>query len=158
MQFSQGYGCLSHAVFFWPQSSEYTNIPISPQNNDKKNKKKKKNNIVGKFLLCRVNHSLHFGGIISKFFIWVPVLSGDVNPLYTEQTLPDLLEESNFNFRYVRLWGLHIPRDKWLNYFQIVETLIRCHILRCLIWVWTVCQLPLLWVSWLQWVNASHAG
>ena len=33
-------------------------------------------------------------------------------------------------------------REKWLNYLQTVETLIRCHVLWCLIWVCTVCQLP----------------
>ena len=34
------------------------------------------------------------------------------NPLYTEYTLPhSIFEESNFNFRYVRLWDLHIPRE-----------------------------------------------
>ena len=65
------------------------------------------------------------------------------NPLKTEQTLPRyILEESNFNFRYVRLWDLHIPREKWLNYLQTVETLIRRRVLRRLIWVCTVCQLP----------------
>ena len=31
---------------------------------------------------------------------------------------------------------------KWLNYLQTVEILIRRHILRPLIWVCTVCQLP----------------
>ena len=29
----------------------------------------------------------------------------------------------------------------------------RCHILQSLIWVYTVCQLPFLWVSRLNWVN-----
>ena len=52
-----------------------------------------------------------------------------------------ILEESNFNFRYVRLWYLHIPREQWLNYLQKVEILIRHRILH-LIWVCTVCQLP----------------
>ena len=28
-----------------------------------------------------------------------------------------ILEESNFNFRYFRLFDLDIPREKWLNYF-----------------------------------------
>ena len=37
---------------------------------------------------------------------------------------------------------LLIPSEKWLNYLQTVETLIRCHILWHLIWVCTVCQLP----------------
>ena len=49
-------------------------------------------------------------------------------------------------------WDLHIPREKWLNYLQKVETLIRSRTLRCLIWVCTVCQLPLQ-VSRLQWVK-----
>ena len=31
-----------------------------------------------------------------------------------------ILEESNFNLRYVRLCDLHIPREKWLNYMQAV--------------------------------------
>ena len=39
-------------------------------------------------------------------------------------------------------------KKKWLNYLQTVETLIRFCILRCLIWVCTVCQLPFR----LQWV------
>ena len=58
-------------------------------------------------------------------------------------TLPHyVLEESNINFRYIRLWDLHIPREKWLNYLQTLETLIRRRILRHLIWVCIVCQLP----------------
>ena len=66
-----------------------------------------------------------------------------INPLYTEQTLPHyILEESNFNFRYTRLWDLHILGEKWLNYLQTVETLIRCRVLQHLIWVCIVCQLP----------------
>ena len=32
--------------------------------------------------------------------------------------------------------------EKWLNYLQTVETLIRRHVLWHLIWVCTVCQLP----------------
>ena len=66
-----------------------------------------------------------------------------LNPLYTEQTLPHyILEESNFNFRYVQLWDLHIPRENRLTYLQTVETLIRRCVLRRLIWVCTICQLP----------------
>ena len=67
------------------------------------------------------------------------------NPLYTEMTLPHymyILEESNFNFRYIQLLDLHIPREKWLIYLRTLETLIRHCILRHLIWVCTVCQLP----------------
>ena len=45
------------------------------------------------------------------------------NPLQTEQTLPHyILEVSNFNFRYAWLGDLHIPREKWLNYLQTMET------------------------------------
>ena len=51
-----------------------------------------------------------------------------------------ILEESNFNFRYTRLWNLHILREKWLNYLQTVETLIRHRVLQRLIWICTVCQ------------------
>ena len=35
-----------------------------------------------------------------------------------------ILEESNFNFRYVRLSDLDISKENWLNYLQTVETLI----------------------------------
>ena len=62
--------------------------------------------------------------------------------LLTEHSQHYILEESNFNFRYILLWDLHIPREKWLNYLQTVETLIRCSILRRLILVCTVCQVP----------------
>ena len=65
------------------------------------------------------------------------------NPLWTELTLSHyILEDSNFSFRYVRLSDLDIPGEKWLNYLQTVATLIRRCILRRLIWVCTVCQLP----------------
>ena len=37
-----------------------------------------------------------------------------------------------------------------------METLIRCRILRHLIWVCTVCQLPIKWVSSLQWVKIGN--
>ena len=33
-----------------------------------------------------------------------------------------VLEESNFNFRYIRLCDLDIPREKWLKYLQTVAT------------------------------------
>ena len=39
---------------------------------------------------------------------------------------PDILEEANFNFEYVKICYLAIPREKWLNYLQTV-TLIRRH-------------------------------
>ena len=55
-----------------------------------------------------------------------------------------ILEEFDFNFKHVRLSDLNSSREKWLNYMQKEETLLtRCHILQCLIWVCTVCQLPL---------------
>ena len=50
-----------------------------------------------------------------------------------------ILEDSNFDFR---LCKLDIPRENWLNYSQTVKTLIRRRVLRRLIWVCTVCQLP----------------
>ena len=46
-------------------------------------------------------------------------------------------------FRCVRLCDLDIPREKWLYYLQTMETLIRRRVLRRLIWVCIVCQLPL---------------
>ena len=42
-----------------------------------------------------------------------------------------ILEDSNFDFRSVRLSDLDISRAKWLNYLQTVETLIR----HCVPWV-----------------------
>ena len=33
-----------------------------------------------------------------------------------------MLEESSFNFKYVRLCDLDITREKWLNNWQTVET------------------------------------
>ena len=53
-----------------------------------------------------------------------------------------ILEDSNFDFRYVWLCDSDISREKWLNYLQTVKTLIRCHVLWRLIWIYTVCQLP----------------
>ena len=42
-----------------------------------------------------------------------------INPLQTIWIHPHyLLEESNFNFRFVRLWALDIPREKWLHYLR----------------------------------------
>ena len=32
-----------------------------------------------------------------------------------------ILEESNFNFRHVRLYDLDIPREKWLNCLQTAD-------------------------------------
>ena len=52
-----------------------------------------------------------------------------------------ILEESKFNSRYVKLCDLDIPREKWLNYLQTVENLIRCYTAQCRVWVCIVCQL-----------------
>ena len=50
---------------------------------------------------------------------WVPsITEWTFDPNY-------ILEEFNFNFRYVLLWDLHTLREKWLNYLQTVETQIR---------------------------------
>ena len=59
------------------------------------------------------------------------------------------MEESNFNFKCVWLWDLDIPKEKWLNYLQTVETMIRCPYLdlQCL-------PFTLLGVSRLQWVKS----
>ena len=38
-------------------------------------------------------------------------------------------DKSIFNFRFVRLYDVDVPKEKWLNYLQTVETLIRCHVL-----------------------------
>ena len=35
---------------------------------------------------------------------------------------------NNINFRYVKLCDLDVPREKWLNYLQTVETLILWHL------------------------------
>ena len=68
---------------------------------------------------------------------------GHLNPFLAEWTLPHyILEDSNFDFWYVRPHDLDIPREKMSNYLQTVETLIRCCILRRRIWVCTVCHLP----------------
>ena len=63
----------------------------------------------------------------------VTVLILTLHPL-KEKTLPHyIFEEFIFNFKYVRLYDADIPKEKWLNYLQI---------LRHLIWVCTVCQSP----------------
>ena len=80
-----------------------------------------------------------------------------INLFKTEQILPHyILEESIFDFRYSRLYDVDIPKGKWLIYLQTVETLIRHHILLCLIWVCTVCQIPV-GVSSLQGVNEEYS-
>ena len=50
--------------------------------------------------------------------------------------------ESIFDFRYVRLYDVDIPKEKRCKYLQTVETRIRRRVLRRLIWICTVCQLP----------------
>ena len=35
------------------------------------------------------------------------------------------MEESMFKLRYVKLFDVGIPTEKWLNYLQTVETLIK---------------------------------
>ena len=54
-----------------------------------------------------------------------------------------ILEDSNFDLRYIRLSDLDIPREKWLNYLQTVETLMRCHV-------------TLLGIFRLQWVKTTN--
>ena len=49
---------------------------------------------------------------------------------------------------YIRVCNLDISREKLLNYLQTMETLIRYHILQCLMWVCTICLSPRL-----KWVN-----
>ena len=106
-------------------------------------------------ILGEVWHEFRCSSIKGKSFIIFPKLAIvescivyadciDLNPIdYVLNRLSHIiLERYNFNFRYIRLWDLHIPREKWLNYLQTVETLIRHRILRHLIWVCTVCQLP----------------
>ena len=50
-----------------------------------------------------------------------------------------ILEEPFSILGYVRLYDVDITKEKWLNYLQTVETLIKIRILRRLIWVCTVC-------------------
>ena len=96
--------------------------------------------------LCAMNHCTVIRWIrppvgFKPRTLWSEVRSA--NHSATLRLLPHyILEESNFNFRYVRLWDLDIPWEKRLNYLQTVETLIRRHNLWRLIWVCTVCQLP----------------
>ena len=52
--------------------------------------------------------------------IILPLSLYDFNPLYTSVDSPHyILEQSNFNFRYVCLWDLGISREKCLNYLQM---------------------------------------
>ena len=64
-------------------------------------------------------------------------------PLWTTAGKEDPVAHwQNDNSIACLLAGLVKKIEKWLNYLQTVETLIRCHILRHLIRVSTVCQLP----------------
>ena len=64
---------------------------------------------------------------------------GPFNPLETPPHY--ILEDPNFDFRYIWLCDLDIPKEKWLNYLQTAETLIiRCR-MQHLISICTVCQL-----------------
>ena len=61
-----------------------------------------------------------------SFFTLTHYRLNELRPLY-------IMEDSDFDFRYLRLFDLDIPREKWLNYLQTVGTLIRRHILQPLI-------------------------
>ena len=50
----------------------------------------------------------------------------------------------------IRLCDLAIPREKWLNYLQTVETWADTF---CIIWAWSVCQLPFWEVCRHKWVK-----
>ena len=53
-----------------------------------------------------------------------------------------MLEESIFDFGYVRQSHIDIPKENWLNYLQTVDILMKRRVLRRLIWVCTISQLP----------------
>ena len=62
-----------------------------------------------------------------------------------------ILEDPTFDFRYIRLCDLDIPREKRVIYLQTVEILIRHCILQHLIYLHCL-PITLLGVSRLQWV------
>ena len=76
----------------------------------------------------------------------------DNNPLKIERTLPhNILEESNFNFKYVQLSDLHFPREKMAKLYansgdpdQTLHSVASDLGLHCV-------PITLLWVSRLQW-------
>ena len=41
---------------------------------------------------------------------------------WNKLSLHYIVEQSEFKFKYVRLWYLDISREKWLNYLQTVDT------------------------------------
>ena len=94
-----------------------------------------------KFLLClgwnaefpKSSTTLHI--LLSNLSIFWPLPIVDWMNSSTQNIE---MEDSNFDFRYVRLYDLDIPREKLLQYLKTVKTLIRCHILQHLIWVCTV--------------------
>ena len=66
------------------------------------------------------------------------------NPLKTEQTLSHyILEESIFNFRYVRLYDVDILKEKMVDLFANSGDPDQMLHSEHLIWVCTVCQLPI---------------
>ena len=58
-----------------------------------------------------------------------------------------ILEDSNFSFRYVRLCDLDIPREKWFNYLQTVETLMADGL----------CNITLQGISRLHWMKEDYS-
>ena len=101
-------------------------------------------------LATRPQWTLHLGLNNSQ------ITAGEILTHFRLNKLPlnYISKESNLNFRYVRLCDLEISREKMLYYLKTVETLIRCRILRHLMWVCTVCPVnTLLVVSRLKWVN-----
>ena len=86
------------------------------------------------------------GGILWRFVIKIGLIKRSTEVIRTQwqnflqdpRTHHHILQDSYFDFRYVRLCVL----DKLLNYLQTMEALIRRCALRRLIWVCTVCQYP----------------
>ena len=103
-------------------------------------------------VLTRVNDALPCNRLFSKqhkaerpanlhTWFWSTVLS--LTHCWLNILPPrNILEDSNFDFRYVALCELDIPREKWLNYLQTMETQSRRRVLWRLLWVCAVCQLP----------------
>ena len=85
--------------------------------------------------------------LLSKMLENLPSVSSPLIHCRLNELPPQyILEESIFSFRYVRLCDLDIPREKWFNFLQTVETLIRHRILQCL----RCLQITFLGVSRLQ--------
>ena len=62
-----------------------------------------------------------------------------------------ILEVSNFDFRYIRLCDLDIPKEKGLNYLQTMATLIKLHSTASDLHLYCL-PITLSGVSRLQWV------